>query len=90
MSSTRIQIHGHVRSIIDPDGAVVLDLRKGRYYSLNSVGAEIWTLIEAGRSVPEVEAHLRDALGAPPETVGADVAGFLADLADRELIDVGT
>lgn len=87
MSST-IQVLGHVRSVMDPDGAVLLDLRQGRYYSLNGVGAEIWSQIESGRSVPEIESHLEGTFGAPRDTVRADVAAFLDDLSRKKLVDV--
>lgn len=83
----RIHVHPHVRSVLDPDGAVLLDLRQGRYYSLNGVGAEIWSQIESGRTVPEIESHLVDALGAPADAVGADVAAFVNDLVTKKLVD---
>ena len=88
MSNT-IHVRGHVRSVLDPDGAVLLDLRQGKYYSLNGVGAEIWSQIEAGSSVSEIETHLNVSFGAPVETVRGDVAAFLQDLQGKQLIDVG-
>lgn len=87
--STPIQVQRHVRSVIDPDGAVILDLRRGKYYSLNGVGAEIWLQIEAGRSAAEIEGHLVRQLGAPAADARRDTADFLADLRQKELIDVG-
>jgi len=36
-----------VRSIYSPDGAVLLDVSKGRCYSLNFVAAQIWVTIES-------------------------------------------
>jgi hypothetical protein len=81
-----IDVHPHVRSVMDPDGAVLLDLRQGRYYSLNGVGAEIWSQIESGRSVPEIESHLVGALGAPRDAARADVAAFVDDLRKKNLV----
>lgn len=81
-----IDVHPHVRSVMDPDGAVLLDLRQGRYYSLNGVGAEIWSQIESGRSVPEIESHLVSALGAPRDAAAADVAAFVDDLRRKSLV----
>ena len=63
--------------------------RQGKYYSLNGVGAEIWSQIEAGRSVAEIETHLNVAFGAPAEAVRDAVAAFLDDLQGKQLIDVG-
>ena len=83
-----VRIHDHVRSVMDPDGSVLLDLRQGRYYSLNGVGAVIWEQIESGHSVSEIETHIEGAFGAPHETVQADVAAFIDDLQRRKLVDV--
>lgn len=84
-----VRIQGHVRSVIDPDGAVLLDLKKGKYYSLNGIGAEIWLKLEAGLSVPEIEGHLASLCGTPTEVLRRDVAGFIEDLRRRQLVDVG-
>jgi hypothetical protein len=43
-----VTIEPHMRAMIDGDGGVLLDLKAGRYYSLNSVGAKIWTRAEKG------------------------------------------
>jgi hypothetical protein len=73
---------------MDPDGAVILDLQQGRYYSLNGVGAEIWSQIESGRSLPEIETHIKDSFGATDDVVRTDVAAFLDDLLRKKLVDV--
>ncbi|HYR11092.1 MAG TPA: PqqD family protein [Longimicrobium sp.] len=73
-----INILQHVRSVMDPDGAVLLDLRQGKYYSLNGVGAEIWS---------QIESHLVEAFGAPQEAARADVAAFVEDLTRKNLVD---
>lgn len=83
-----IHVQGHVRSVMDPDGAVILDLLQGRYYSLNGVGAAIWSQIESGRSLPEIETHIKDSFGATDDVVRADVAAFLDDLQRKKLVDV--
>lgn len=83
-----VRIPNHVRSIIDPDGAVILDIRKGKYYSLNGVGAQIWIKLEAGMSVPEIENHLSTTYATPSELVRQDVAGFIASLQQKQLVNV--
>jgi hypothetical protein len=77
----------HVQAVVDEEGAVLLDLRRGKYFAMNGVAAEIWSGLEAGRSVPEIEAHLvRTYDGVPPETIRADVAAFVARLARESLV----
>ncbi|HEX6159532.1 MAG TPA: PqqD family protein [Thermoanaerobaculia bacterium] len=70
----------------EKDGAVLLDLHGGRYYSLNAVGALIWQKLADGVQVPQIEATLVSELGAPPERAAADVARFVSTLAKRKLV----
>ena len=39
-----------VRSTYSEDGAELLDIRKGLYYSLNVVGARMWLTIDASQT----------------------------------------
>lgn len=87
MSSPRISRHVH--AMVDPDGAVLLDVKLGKYFSLNGIGAEIWRLLEAGRSPEEIEAQLAASYAAAPEVLRDDVATFLAYLTREQLLHVG-
>jgi hypothetical protein len=87
--SASIRIHDHVRSVIDPDGAVLLDLKQGKYYSLNGIGAEIWRNLEAGLSAPEIEDRLASLYDAPAEVLRGDVVDFIGDLQRKRLVDAG-
>jgi hypothetical protein len=83
-----IRIRNHVRSVIDPDGAVLLNLKEGKYFSLNGIGAQIWLKLEAGSTVPEIETHLNCVYNTPAETLRRDLMEFLEELKRREMIDV--
>jgi hypothetical protein len=84
-SSTRTE--PHVQAVVDEEGAVLLDLKRGKYFAMNGVAAEIWSGLEAGRTVPQIEADLlRTYDGVPPETIRADVAAFVAQLARESLV----
>ena len=48
--------------------AVILDLRKGIYYGLNEVGAQVWALIQQPRTISEIH----DAISA---CTGLGIAG---------------
>ena len=87
MTATRIP--PHVQSVMDPDGAVLLDLKQGKYFSLNGVAAVIWERLSAGDTPEQVEAHLRRTYDAPAETLRADLDAFLARLARERLVDAG-
>jgi hypothetical protein len=83
------RISAHVRSVIDDDGAVVLDLKHGRYFSLNGVGAEVWRQLEAGATIANIEAGLRRDYDTEADGLRRDLAAFLERLTRAELIDAG-
>ncbi len=82
-----IRIHDHVRSVSDADGAVLLDLKRGKYFSINATGVEIWQKLESGWSLPDIDAHLQQTREVPASS-RHDVATFIAQLQRAELIDV--
>lgn len=71
------------------EGAVLLSTEEEVYYGLNPVGARVWELLEAGRSVEEICAQIREEFeGADEATVRDDVDDILEDLAGFGLIRV--
>ncbi|HXJ83054.1 MAG TPA: PqqD family protein [Candidatus Methylomirabilis sp.] len=88
----------HARYTVDPakvvseviDGeAILINLANGYYYSLDSTGAAIWSLLQAGRTAPEIVSVLRsryDCSHADPE---AAVQALIATLEADELISSG-
>ncbi len=83
------EIEPHVRSMIDEDGAVLLDLRAGKYYSLNGVAAQIWIKAEEGLAEVEILEHLSEVFQVESETLRRDLQGFVAGLARKGLIRGG-
>jgi Coenzyme PQQ synthesis protein D (PqqD) len=66
---------------------IIVNLDKGLYFSTDGVGACIWAMIVAGRTADEILLWAKDALDAGHE-VAADVAEFLDDLRENELVRV--
>lgn len=68
--------------------AVILNLKNGMYYGLDTVGARIWALIQQPHSV----AALRDAILAEydveAERCERDLLALLTDLAAAQLIEI--
>lgn len=79
----------HVRAACTPDGAVLLDLRTGRYLALNTVGSAVWAELDAGGSLHDLPARLAERFEAPPEKVADDVRRFVAQLAASGLVEPG-
>jgi hypothetical protein len=74
---------------VDLDGeAVILGLADGVYYGLDPVGARVWAMLDAPRTVAE----LRDAVVAEWEvdapTAEADLIALLGELAARGLVTI--
>ncbi len=68
------------------DGLVIVDPALGKVRVLNGVGADIWKMVEAGKSVDEIEGELVTAYGISAELAATDVDNFLADLKKRQLL----
>ena len=68
--------------------AVILDMRTGTYFGLNSVGASIWKLLSQPRSVSQ----LRDAISAEyevePARCEADIQILIEELLQQKLIEI--
>ncbi len=74
------------RDLAEEEGGVLLHLDTGEYHGLNPVGSMIWHLLEGGRTLSAIIGELRDRLEGPPPAIEQDVARFLADLRERDLV----
>ena len=73
----------------DLDGeAAILNLKNGVYYSLDSVGARIWQLIQQPRKVNEVHTIIVEEYEVEPERCERDLQELLQKLASEGLIEV--
>lgn len=68
------------------DGLVIVDPAMGKVRVLNGVGADIWKMVDAGKSVGEIEGELVATYGISAELATTDVANFLTDLKKRKLL----
>jgi len=68
--------------------ALVVDVKGGLLYPLNSVGARIWDLCDGARSVDEIVGLLAAEFEAPEPTIRADAIEFIERLADAKLISI--
>lgn len=67
------------------EGAVVLDLRAGMYYELNTVGARVWTLIQKPQSLQSILDTLLAEYDVEAERCEADLRVLLEDMVERGL-----
>jgi coenzyme PQQ synthesis protein D (PqqD) len=68
--------------------ALVVDVKSGLLYPLNSVGARIWELCDGARSVEEIVGVVAGEFAAPEPTIRADTVEFIERLADAKLVSI--
>ena len=67
--------------------AVLLELRRGTYYSLNRTGAVVWELLAEPRTLAEIHAALLARFDVEAAALHADLAELLADLRLHGLVE---
>jgi hypothetical protein len=70
--------------------AVVLDLKRERYYGLNSLGTRIWGLIGEHGDVDRILETLVVEYDAPADVIAADLHDLLAQLVRDGLVEADT
>ena len=78
--------NSHLRTIVNQDGAAVLDTKLGSISTLNSTGAYVWQGLERGESLETIVANLSRETGEQPEVVGRDVRDFVETLRAQQLL----
>lgn len=68
--------------------ALVVDVKTGVLYPLNSVAARIWQLCDGGRTLDEIVAALAAEFDAEEATIREDARRFVDELANARLISL--
>ena len=76
----------HLRSVVDADGAVILDLERNSMLTLNSTGGYIWDKLQQGDMPEEIIRKLADETLTDVAIVERDVRDFLEQLKLRRII----
>jgi hypothetical protein len=69
------------------DEVVILNLKNGKYYGLNPVGARIWELLQEPVSVEKIERAILSEYDVDREVCAREVEEFLTLMRDEELIE---
>ena|SRR6266436_634367 len=76
----------HLRSVVDHDGAVILDIPHDTMLTLNSTGGYIWQKLEQGKLIDEIVSELSRDTGVDLAVVDRDVHAFLEQLKSKHLL----
>ncbi len=75
-----------LRSVVNQDGAAILDVRQGTLTTLNTTGAYVWEALEQGKSFDFIVANLAQQTGQDVATIEQDVREFMEILKTRQLL----
>lgn len=78
-----------IRSTQTVDGRVVLDIRRGRMFSVNSVGSKILELLEQGQNEPRIAEEISRLYATNIEVVRPDVHDFIEALRNHRIVKDG-
>jgi hypothetical protein len=72
-----------------PSGMALLDMQKGKYYSLNKVGAAIWERLQISpASMKTLSQHVAATFQIGEDACSADMISFLDMLRNADLLDL--
>lgn len=76
----------HFQTVVDQDGAVILDIERGLVSTLNPTGAYVWQRLQRGQSLETIIANLALDTGEESLVVERDVREFVEDLQQKHLL----
>ena len=79
-------IRERIRSSQSPDGGIVLDIDKGKMFSLNSSGSVIFQLLEKECSDKRIVEELARLFGIPADVAKRDLRDFCESLKHHALV----
>jgi hypothetical protein len=81
-------IRSSLRSVVDHDGAVILDIERNSMLTLNPTGSYVWERLQEGMQLDQIIRELARESGADLLEVDRDVRAFLDELKARHLFTV--
>ncbi len=87
-SASTFRVSPTTRASETQDGVLLLDLRRGRYFSLAGSAAHIWAGLAAGLSYEAVVESLNRRYSRPPQQLAAELDRFISQLLAARLVTV--
>ena len=81
------RLSDNLRTTYTADGAVVLDIVRGRIFTFNQTGSRILQLVGSGMNSREISLTLVREFSAEPENADADTVEFLGLLHQHALLE---
>lgn len=84
------EVSSGVRSTHNEDGGIVLDINRGKVFSLNGVAALIFERLREQQDERQIIEELSQQFDISVESIRADFIEFLTSLEKQGLVTVGT
>jgi hypothetical protein len=78
--------NSHLQTVVDQDGAAILDIDRGQVSKLNPTGAFVWQRLQRGETIEEVIANLACETGEEIRVIERDVREFVEVLKEQRLL----
>lgn len=78
--------NSHLRTIVNEDGAAVMDTKRGTISTLNATGAYIWQALERGEREEDIVEGLARETSSLPDAIRQDVSHFIAALQEHRML----
>lgn len=79
------KVSPNVRIAVTGETAIVLDVRRGKFFSLSPLATKIFMNLQAGWSASEITDYFTGTTQLPRQTVEGDVQSLLAALISKGL-----
>jgi Coenzyme PQQ synthesis protein D (PqqD) len=76
----------HLRTIVNEDGAVILNTTTGELVTVNSTGAFIWQALARGDALEIITANLASETGQEVDSLQHEVREFVGTLRKHKLV----
>jgi Coenzyme PQQ synthesis protein D (PqqD) len=83
-----LSISPELRSLITPEGAVILNISADRMITINPTGAYIWARLQEGKTIDQIIESLAAETGHDLVLVANDVQEFLEQMAEKRLLSL--
>ena len=91
LSSNRVlRLSKHAHHVRMDDQIIVADMRSGRYFGLDDVGAMVWSLIEERATPAVIVDRVHAEYDVSRDVLERDVDRLLDDLLERRLVEYAT
>lgn len=84
----KIQVASDIIATKVDDETALLNIRTGKYYALNAVGARIWELVAVHGETEKILRVLLEEFNAPEEVLRGDMEALMKKLEAADLIAV--